>query len=142
MLAARIDDLDGGDADALMATLNAHFGGDGLAFHAPRPDAWFVLLDQAPSLDDHPAFRRARRNLSVASRRGNDAAQWRRWLDEMQMLLHEHPVNVAREARGRVPVTGIWISDGGRIPEAKRGRRWRCTRLPAQLATSRADWLV
>ena len=42
-LAARIDDLDGDETGALLATLNAHFGGDGLAFHAPRSDAWFVL---------------------------------------------------------------------------------------------------
>jgi hypothetical protein len=46
---------------------------------------------------------------------GNDSKQWRRWMSEMQMLLHEHPANAARESRGRVPVTGIWISDGGHI---------------------------
>ena len=38
-------------------------------------------------------------------------------LSEMQMLLHEHPANTAREARGRVPVTGIWIADGGRLAD-------------------------
>ena len=50
---------------------------------------------------------------------GSDAGRWRRWLSEMQMLLHEHPANFAREARGTVPVTGMWISDGGRVAEAK-----------------------
>ena len=48
---------------------------------------------------------------------GEDAAKWRRWLSEMQMLLHDHPVNIAREARGCVPVTGIWISGGGRTTD-------------------------
>jgi hypothetical protein len=45
--------------------------------------------------------------------RGEHARTWRRWLSEAQMLLHEHPVNVAREARGQPPVTALWISEGG-----------------------------
>jgi hypothetical protein len=56
----------------------------------------------------------------VATRR------WRRWLSEMVMLLHDHAANAAREARGRVPVTGIWISEGGR-PQHRRNRTGRCS---------------
>ena len=29
------------------------------------------------------------------------------------MLLHDHPVNIAREARGCLPVTGVWFWGGG-----------------------------
>jgi hypothetical protein len=52
---------------------------------------------------------------------GGDATRWRRWLSEMQMLLHAHPVNALREAHGRVPVTGVWISDGGRVTDVPQG---------------------
>jgi hypothetical protein len=45
--------------------------------------------------------------------RGDHAKAWRRWLSEIQMLLHEHPVNAARDAAGRAPVTGLWLSGGG-----------------------------
>jgi hypothetical protein len=116
ILASRIDDLDFDETRALLATLNAHFGGDGLAFHAPRPDAWFVLADVAPELATTP-LSVVRGAIFPWLPTGKDAGQWRRWLSEMQMLLHEHPVNFAREARGKVPVTGIWISDGGRLAE-------------------------
>jgi hypothetical protein len=119
-LAARIDDLDGSDTDALVATLNAHFGRDGLAFRAPRPDAWFVLVDHTPDLTTTP-LSAVRGAIYPWLPGGNDAARWRRWMSEMQMLLHEHPANVAREARGRVPVTGIWIGDGGRLAESRQG---------------------
>lgn len=112
-LAARIDDLDADETGMLIATLNAHFGRDGLCFHAPRPDAWFVLTDTTPDVATTP--------LAVVHGAilrwlpaGSDAARWRRWLSEMQMLLHDHAANAARESRGRVAVTGIWISDGGR----------------------------
>ena len=116
VLAARIDDLDAGDADTLIASLNAHFGRDGLAFRAPRPDAWFVTVDHAPDLATTP-LSAVRGAVYPWLPSGNDAGQWRRWLSEMQMLLHEHPANIEREARGRVPVTGIWISEGGRLAD-------------------------
>jgi len=119
-LAARIDDLDGSDTAALVATLNAHFDRDGLAFRAPRPDAWFVLVDHTPDLTTTP-LAAVRGAIYPWLPGGNDAARWRRWMSEMQMLLHEHPANVAREARGCVPVTGIWLADGGRLAEPRHG---------------------
>jgi hypothetical protein len=115
-LGARIGDLDAGETDAFLATLNTHFGGDGLAFAAPRPDAWFVIVDDTPDLATTP-LSAVRGTIYPHLPCGEDAAKWRRWLSEMQMLLHEHPVNTAREERGRTAVTGIWISDGGRATD-------------------------
>src|SRR5262249_30518048 len=40
----------------------------------------------------------------------------RRWQSEIQMLLHEHPVNVEREKEGRPAVNGVWFSEGGVLP--------------------------
>lgn len=119
-LAARIDDLDGDETAAMISTLNAHFVRDGLTFRAPRPDAWFVLQEPAPDLITTP-LAAVRGAIYPWLPSGSDAPQWRRWLSEMQMLLHEHPTNAAREAHGRVPVTGIWISHGGRIAGTKHG---------------------
>ena len=141
-LAARIDDLDGDETGAMIATLNAHFAHDGLTFHAPRADAWFVLQDTAPDLTTTP-LAVVRGAIYPWLPAGGDAVRWRRWLSEMQMLLHAHPANAAREARGRVPVTGVWISEGGRLAErtagtgsidlraAGRGRRHRTRNGPA-----------
>jgi len=119
-LAARIDDLDVDEAGAMLATLNAHFADDGLTFRAPRPDAWFILQDVAPDLTTTP-LAAVHGAIYPWLPAGGDAPRWRRWLSEMQMLLHAHPANAAREARGRVAVTGVWISDGGRIAEIPQG---------------------
>jgi hypothetical protein len=116
VLDARIADLDAGETDALVATLNTHFGADGLAFTAPRPDAWFIVVDNAPDLATTP-LSAVRGTIYPYLPSGEDAATWRRWLSEMQMLLHDHPVNLARETLGRLPVTGIWISGGGRTTD-------------------------
>jgi hypothetical protein len=120
VLAKRIDDLDAGDAATLIATLNEHFGGDGLAFHAPRPDAWFVLVDVTPKLTTTP-LAEVHGAIYPFLPGGDDGPRWRRWLSEMQMLLHEHPVNRAREMRGQVAVTGIWVADGGRVADINAG---------------------
>jgi hypothetical protein len=44
---------------------------------------------------------------------GPDAARWRRWQSEMQMLLFAHPVADQRERKGRAAVNGVWLSGGG-----------------------------
>jgi hypothetical protein len=47
---------------------------------------------------------------------GADARRLRSVLNELQMLLFEHPVNQAREARGELPVNSLWLWGGGSLP--------------------------
>ncbi len=112
LLAGRVDDLATSDAHAMTAALDRHFADDGLRFHAPRADAWFVVVagDARPETTPLPAVRGA---IHPHEPRGEHARTWRRWLSEVQMLLHAHPANAARAARGQALVTGIWISEGG-----------------------------
>jgi hypothetical protein len=54
---------------------------------------------------------------------GRDAGAWlpsgagggslRRLMTEIQMWLHEHPINAARSRRGLPPVNGLWLWGGG-----------------------------
>ena len=111
-----VDDLGGADADALVSTLNAHFAGDGIDFVSPRPDALFARLADAPRLVTHPPAMTPARPLRSRLPEGPDAPKFRRWQSEIQMLLHEHPVNVGREEKGRPPVNGVWFSGGGVLP--------------------------
>lgn len=47
---------------------------------------------------------------------GRDASVLKRLMTEIQMWLHDHPVNIAREARGVESVNALWIWGGGRLP--------------------------
>ena len=47
---------------------------------------------------------------------GPESAKWKAILNEVQMLLHEHPANEAREADGEVDVNSVWLSGGGVMP--------------------------
>ena len=111
-----VDDLASPEAAELVTTLNAHFAGDDIEFSAPRPDAIFARLRAAPRLATHPPAATRDRPLRSRLPEGADAAKFRRWQSEIQMLLHEHPVNAEREKNGRPPVNGIWFSGGGVFP--------------------------
>lgn len=112
LLGGRIADLELADAHALVRTLNEHFAQDGLAFHAPRGDAWFVTATTEVPVETTP-LAEVSGALHPHLPRGEHAAAWRRWWSELQMLLHAHPVNEARQAAGREPVTAVWLAEGG-----------------------------
>jgi len=112
-LTGAVTDLSAADAAALIAALNAHFASDRLAFVAPQPDAWFVAAPSPPRIATRPLAVVIDRSLRALMPEGDDARIWRRWQNEIQMLLHEHPVNVARERHGGAPVSGVWFSHGG-----------------------------
>jgi hypothetical protein len=115
-LAGLVNDLERADAEALVATLNAHFAHDGLVFVAPRPDALFVRVATKFHLSTHPPDAVLGRPLRPLLPDGPDAAAWRLWQSEIEMLLHEHPVNVLRESAGRPAANSLWFSCGGTLP--------------------------
>lgn len=52
---------------------------------------------------------------------GPDADGHRRVVSEIEMALHEHPVNREREASGLKPVNSLWLWGGGAAPAAGSG---------------------
>jgi hypothetical protein len=154
-LAALVDDLETGDASALAATLNAHFAGDGVRFVVANSSRWFARADQKPRLVTHPPELALGAPLLPYLAAGPDAAQWRRWQSEMQMLLFEHAVNRSREQSGRATVDGLWLwgggtlvpreppearifADGGLIRDLASGSGLGSSPLPARLETTDA----
>ena len=143
------------EAEALVAALNRHFG-EALAFDAPHPERWYVKFPAAPELlTTSPA---AARRTAIRDKlpSGGDAMRFRALMNEVQMLLHEHPVNAAREARGVPPVNSLWFWGGGALarpavnlpwqapecglpppcPQAAPVRGWEQGSLPCRCATS------
>jgi hypothetical protein len=116
-LVQTIDDLSAADADILVRMLNAHFAGDDLRFEAMRPNAWFARRRQAADIITTPPDAVRGRKLIASLPRGPDGGQWKRWQNEIEMLLHEHPVNAAREARGEPAANAVWFWGGGRLAD-------------------------
>lgn len=103
------------EADALALSIGEHFG----AAFSPRPlqpARWYLRLDQAPRLRTTPLSLAVGCDIDPLLPQGEDAMLLRTQLNELQMLLFEHPVNQAREARGELPVNSLWLWGGGCLP--------------------------
>ena len=103
------------EAAKLADSLNAHFSEDGLVFHPLRPERWYLRLAQAPEMETTPLATAAGRSVDALLPRGSGASSWRARLNEVQMLLHGHAVNEAREAGGELPINSVWLWGGGRL---------------------------
>jgi len=108
------------EADALAGALNRHFA-DGPAFHALHPDRWYVRLPAAPDVDTTPPSTARGTSIGDKLPSGADATRFRALMNEVQMALHEHPVNTEREARGAPSVNSVWLWGGG-VLEALKAR--------------------
>jgi hypothetical protein len=110
------------EAENLADSLNAHFSDGGLVFYPLRPDRWYLRTEAAPALETTPLAQAAGRSIDALLPRGADSASWRARLNEIQMLLHGHAVNEAREAAGELPINSVWLWGGGNIADAVQGR--------------------
>jgi hypothetical protein len=101
------------ESAALAASLAPTFASFG-RIDVLSPDKWNLRLNaEAPAFA--PLSEAAGR--SAAPLPGGAAyAPWRQALSEAQILLHDHPLNKAREAAGKPAVNSLWPWGGGRLP--------------------------
>ncbi|MEK7877671.1 MAG: phosphoglycerate mutase, partial [Pseudomonadota bacterium] len=116
VMARAVSDLDAIESRELIAALNRHFSRDGITLLAPCPRRWYLRADRAPGIATTPLARAANRDIEAHLPQGDAALDWHRVINEAQMVLHEHAVNVAREARGAATVNSIWLWGGGTVP--------------------------
>lgn len=101
--------LGAADRNELVAALNDHFADSGFRLLATEQGGW--LCECPPGLrcaSVEPASAIGA-NLRELLPTGPDAARVRAFVNESQMLLHDHPVNARREARGEPAVNSIWL---------------------------------
>ncbi len=112
-LVGLVDDVSADEAATLSSMFNVHFSDDGLQFLVPEPSRWLLACDSTPRLFTKPPSAAFGAPLFDHLPTGADSAIWRRWQNEIQMLLFEHPVNLAREAQGRPEINNLWLYGGG-----------------------------
>jgi hypothetical protein len=105
-------DVSSEEAAAFLETLNRHFG-EAMFFQALEPTRWHVRLPQAPDMQTTPPSHTRETPIHDQLPRGPDAIPFQARMNEAQMLLHEHPVNAARETRGEPVLNSIWFWGGG-----------------------------
>jgi len=102
----------------LAAGFATALGGDGLALHAVEGDAFLLSGLVLPEVTTSEPARALAADLVRAQPAGPGAAALRRLMAEIEMWLHEHPVNLRREREGRRAVRSLWLWGGDARPAA------------------------
>lgn len=103
------------EAAALRAAIDDLFRESGIALDAPHPARWYVADDVFGELEATTPVRATGRNIDIWLQAGARARDWRRLQNEIQMTWHDHPVNQAREAEGRLTINSVWLHGGGKL---------------------------
>ena len=109
--------LEARESAELLASLDVHLAGTGFRLYSCPGQAW--LCECPPDLDCSAVDPSAAvgRNLRDLLPGGRDAARVRRLVNELQMLLHEHPVNERRASRGAPTANSVWLWGFGSAAE-------------------------
>jgi len=102
----------------LARALRPLFGDAGFPLEPAAPEHWYLRCPGGVRLptfaDPHDVLGA---DLLPHFPHGDNERQWRHLLNEAQVILHNHPVNIARAQRGQVPANSVWFWGAGQLPE-------------------------
>lgn len=106
------------ESESLAAALRTTFGDAGFQFSAPQPQRWYVAMPREAKIPSFPAPDEVLGDdLAAHLPDGPESRRWRALLNEAQVILHNHPVNAERVAKGRPAVNSLTFWGGGRLPD-------------------------
>jgi hypothetical protein len=106
--------LENDEAAALTSVFNQHFAADEMQFFW-HENTWFLRLHQHPQIDTVSPQSAINQDIAAFQPKGTGAIQWASFQNEVQMLLFEHPINQAREAKRLPAINSIWCYGGSQI---------------------------
>lgn len=112
------DDIEPAEAHGLVAALNDTFGDLG-HFELASPTRWYLRLNEPTSARLYPLHDVVGRPIKHFLPEGDDGRLWQRTLNELQIVLHNHPLNQAREASGKRPINSLWPWGAGTPPQPR-----------------------
>lgn len=114
-------ELDAATLAELAADFGRVLGGGELALQPVAADAFLLRgLDAVGAVTCDPA-RSLGTDIGAALPSGPGSRPLRALMAEIEMWLHEHPVNRRRGERGLAPVNNLWLWGGGAVPAADAG---------------------
>jgi hypothetical protein len=109
--------LEKDESDALTAALNKYFAADNLVFFW-HENTWFLRLNNNPNIQTTAPQASLNKDVAQCLATGEGAIKWASFTNEIQMLLFEHPVNIAREIKNLPVINSIWCYGGGQMEQA------------------------
>jgi len=102
------------EADALFDAVSELWADRAISALPINARQWRIWLDPSASTRSLTPAAMAEMRLSDWWPQEDSLREWRRLLNEIQMVWHEHPVNIARAERGEVPINSLWLFGGAR----------------------------
>lgn len=104
------------EKQAVLSALKPVFGDFGFELSFSRHDFFYIRALNASPI---PVFTPAPEILGCdLAGLLPDNKQWLAIFNECQIILHNHPLNVARQQQGQLPVNGLWFWGQGALPTA------------------------
>lgn len=100
--------LSADESGDLVRSINGHLAGSGFTLHAASVGPWLLECSIDLVCDAIEPACVEGRDVRELLPSGRDGRMIRRLMNELQMVLHEHPVNVERERRGLLAVNTLW----------------------------------
>lgn len=137
--------LDAAESRAFLDALQPLFESEGWLLAWGAPTRWYLAHESLAALPTASLDRVIGRNPDLWLPDHASARPLKRLVSEVQMLLHDHPLNAAREAAGRAPLNSVWLSGCGpqqadRAPAPQLLDTLRAPALRGDLAGWRAAW--
>jgi hypothetical protein len=104
------------ESAALSAAVQDLLAEDGWHLHAPHPKRWYLCSERTQDLNTIPLALVRGRPVADYLPAGQDGSAWLNRLNELQMVLHTHPVNERRAAQGLPVINSLWLWGGGVLP--------------------------
>ena len=108
-------DLTTHERDSMSAALRDHLASEDLVLSAAGDSGWLIGSRTPFAIDTVVSEYASKNEWNVVLPYGRDAPRIRRLMTELQMLLHEHPVNEARAARGLPAANAVWLWGNGAL---------------------------
>lgn len=102
------------EAEQLIASFNQHFAEDRIKLLAPHPHRWYLQCEQALDLETTRLAEAVGRNVNHFLPVGEGALNWRRLLNEAQMLFYTHKVNQQRQEQESLTINSLWLWGEGK----------------------------
>lgn len=102
------------EIEALSASLNLHFNPHGRTFYWHQ-DKWLISLKVDPKITTTAPQLAVNKDIRAFLPTGEGAQNWASFINEVQMLLFEHPVNSKREIENKLLINSLWCYGLGNI---------------------------
>lgn len=122
LLDADLLQINADEAQQLCQALNAFYADDDfpLSLIAATPTRWYLKLTHHTQLKTAPLSVVRGDHLQQYLPSGADARWWQARGNEIQMFLHQHPINQKRQQQGQLTINSLWFWGQGKLPEARK----------------------